>query len=311
MKDEDMFQFDFNGIKVLKVLGEERSTKKAAERLFIGQSAVSKALKKLRIQFNDPLFTRKLNTLVPTPKCEEILQQLPSLLDNFNNLFIDKQAFEPSTLVGSIRIHINATLCFPIMDAIFQRLTYEAPNATIQLENWSHHTEQAIKQGLVDLGINFFPLELSKEIIQTPICSPKFKLCCSSRSPLANIETPTIDDIADLPYALMVMPNYTTKGNYLEAYLRQKGYQPTVRLRSDKMHVCLNAIQEHDCVMPVSEIVGPALPSDLILKDISHFEDINHYQISHFISYRLRSSAHSQWLARIVEEVVSGLVPMP
>ncbi|MGR5457471.1 LysR family transcriptional regulator, partial [Vibrio alfacsensis] len=39
-----MLKLDFNSLKLLKILGEEKNTKRAGERLFISQPAVSKSL---------------------------------------------------------------------------------------------------------------------------------------------------------------------------------------------------------------------------------------------------------------------------
>lgn len=45
MEDGLMYRLDFNSLKALKVLGEEKNTKRTAERLDIGQPAISKTLK--------------------------------------------------------------------------------------------------------------------------------------------------------------------------------------------------------------------------------------------------------------------------
>ncbi|MEF1305449.1 LysR family transcriptional regulator, partial [Vibrio owensii] len=58
--------FDYNLLKVLRVLLETRNTKQAAERLNLSQSAVSHALSRLRETFDDALFVRERYGLVPT-----------------------------------------------------------------------------------------------------------------------------------------------------------------------------------------------------------------------------------------------------
>lgn len=65
MDDNLLRKLDFNSLKLLKILGEERNTKRAAERMFLSQPAVSKQLKKLREEFADELFIRKQYGLEP------------------------------------------------------------------------------------------------------------------------------------------------------------------------------------------------------------------------------------------------------
>ncbi len=49
---------DLNLLQLLPVLAEEKSVTKAAERLFMSQSAFSHALNRAREQLGDPLFIR-------------------------------------------------------------------------------------------------------------------------------------------------------------------------------------------------------------------------------------------------------------
>ncbi len=107
MKDEDLNRLDFNSLKILKVLGEENSTQAASVRLKMGQSAVSKALNRLRLQFDDPLFTRKLHGLEPTPMCQLLIARLPNVMNQMEALFSDNDSFQPEHYTGSITIHIN------------------------------------------------------------------------------------------------------------------------------------------------------------------------------------------------------------
>lgn len=55
---EQLGRIDLNLLIILQVLLEERNGSKAARRLHLSQSAVSKALGRLRDTFNDPLFIR-------------------------------------------------------------------------------------------------------------------------------------------------------------------------------------------------------------------------------------------------------------
>ncbi len=68
MKIEKLARIDLNLLVCLKVLSEELSVTRTANRLYLSQSAVSKSLAKLREQFDDPLFIRTSHGLKPTPQ---------------------------------------------------------------------------------------------------------------------------------------------------------------------------------------------------------------------------------------------------
>ncbi len=63
MNIEKLARLDLNLLVCFKVLIEELNVTRAAHRLCLSQSAVSKSLAKLRIQFDDPLFTRNSHGL--------------------------------------------------------------------------------------------------------------------------------------------------------------------------------------------------------------------------------------------------------
>ena len=211
MNDTDMLNLDFNAIKLLKVLGEERNTTRAANRLYLSQSAVSKALKRLREQLDDPLFTRSAKELEPTEKCRRILDKLPNLIEYLDDLYGHNDEFNPHTYLGDIKININTTLCRPLMSNLFMRLHELAPHATISLENWSVKTETKIKQGTIDLGINYDLVELSKDISYVVTNSPEYRLCCHKDLPLAKLDSPTIEDVIQYPFVLALMPDFNQK----------------------------------------------------------------------------------------------------
>ena len=69
-------QLDFNLLKVFECLYQERNMSVAAKLLFISPSAVSHAIKRLRLVLNDELFTRQGQLMQPTPACQRMAPQL-------------------------------------------------------------------------------------------------------------------------------------------------------------------------------------------------------------------------------------------
>ena len=68
MDIRELGRLDLNLLVALEALIEEGSVSRAAERLYITQSAMSKTLGRLRELFDDPLFIRRGSGMVPTPR---------------------------------------------------------------------------------------------------------------------------------------------------------------------------------------------------------------------------------------------------
>src|SRR5882757_1885722 len=64
----DLRRVDLNLLVVFETVFRERSVKRAAARLFVGQSAVSMALSRLRELFEDELFVKVATGVEPTTK---------------------------------------------------------------------------------------------------------------------------------------------------------------------------------------------------------------------------------------------------
>ena len=81
MKRNDLRCVDMNLLVVFEALIQERNLTRAAEKLSLGQPAVSAALVRLRRLFNDPLFERIGRRMVPTSRALRAAQTLGPALD--------------------------------------------------------------------------------------------------------------------------------------------------------------------------------------------------------------------------------------
>ena len=73
MRDHALFdKIDLHLIRVLHTVLTERNVSKAAIRLGMHQPAVSAALKRLREIFDDPLFVKDKQRMVPTERAQQL-----------------------------------------------------------------------------------------------------------------------------------------------------------------------------------------------------------------------------------------------
>jgi len=70
--NSDIRNLDFNLLKTLDALLDERSVTRAAQRLALTQPAVSGMLTRLRESFDDPLFVRAQRGIVPTLRAQQL-----------------------------------------------------------------------------------------------------------------------------------------------------------------------------------------------------------------------------------------------
>lgn len=82
-------------------IAETKSINKAAEKLFVGQSALSRAIKELETSLGVTLFERSAKGMFPTPDGEVFVRYAKTVLkqvDAIENMFSDDHAAKNSVL---------------------------------------------------------------------------------------------------------------------------------------------------------------------------------------------------------------------
>lgn len=303
MKYDQLFKMDLNLLKLLKLLGEERNTRRVAERMFVGQSAVSKSLKKLRDIFDDELFIREPHGLRPTPQCEILLQQLPLVFESIDKLLSPVMCFEPDSYQGCITIAVNPVFVRPFMNHLYPRLRSLAPLVEFRLLNWTWDTEVKLQQGQIDIGINYSLMNLSKAIRQESVCQARFGFCCAKTSAFAK-EGINYKTLSENPLVLMVMPDFYNNINFVEHVLEIEKIKPTVIFRSDLFDNCMAVLQSSDAGMPVSNFVSSILPSDIVMLPLPEDLPKPEADISLFYSNTYQTSLKLIWLRKMISEII-------
>lgn len=152
MNIEKLARLDLNLLVCLRVLLEELNVTRAAHRLCLSQSAVSKNLAKLRTQFDDTLFVRHAHGLKPTPKALFLKPKLEVLIHQLEQL-TQPEEFSPSSSDYRYQIAAVESVYPLILPHFLPQIFKRAPQVTIATHAWSEETFRQIQRGEIDLGI--------------------------------------------------------------------------------------------------------------------------------------------------------------
>ena len=78
-------RIDLNLLLVFDVLMQEKNVSRAAERVFLSQSAMSNALKRLREMLDDPILVRGAKGMQPTPRALALEAPVRSILQQVDH----------------------------------------------------------------------------------------------------------------------------------------------------------------------------------------------------------------------------------
>lgn len=152
MNIDKLMRIDLNLLVVLQVLLEEESVTRAAVRLNLSQSALSKSLNRLRISLQDPLFSRTAHGLKPTAHALQLQQKLPSLLQNLYQL-TQAPRFDPSSSDRHFSISMLESAYATLLPYFIGPLLKQASHVHLDILSWMENSMQSLQQGKVDFGI--------------------------------------------------------------------------------------------------------------------------------------------------------------
>ncbi|MCC7462050.1 MAG: LysR family transcriptional regulator [Gammaproteobacteria bacterium] len=146
-------RFDLNLLIALDALLREKNVTRAAERVFLSQPAMSAALQKLRIYFNDPLLVRVGRDLQLTPKGLSLVEPVHEVLLRVQATLATQPAFDP----GSARQRFTLVLASPALvllgPRLLERLAREARGVSCHFESLDATSLARLEYGDADLCI--------------------------------------------------------------------------------------------------------------------------------------------------------------
>jgi len=149
---------DLNLLVAFDALMSERSVSRGAAKLGITQSALSHALKRLRIMFGDPLMRRGPRGMEPTERALSLQQPMKAILANIHSIISTKLAFAPATTKRTFKLSMSDAMSVEALPLIVRKLRKTAPNIDLLVTSSGPRDACArIINDEVEIAIGVFP----------------------------------------------------------------------------------------------------------------------------------------------------------
>ncbi|AYQ27242.1 MULTISPECIES: LysR family transcriptional regulator [unclassified Polaromonas] len=142
---------DFNLLVTLDVLLAEGSVARAAERLRLSPSAMSRALARLRETTGDPLLVRAGRGLVPTPRAIELRERTRQLVEDAEAVLRPAGKLNLKRLVRTFTLRTREGFVENFGPALIARAGKEAPGVTLCFVQKTDKDSTPLRDGAVDL----------------------------------------------------------------------------------------------------------------------------------------------------------------
>lgn len=176
---------DLNLLLTLDVLLTECNVARAARRLHLSPSAMSRALARLRDTTGDPLLVRAGRGLVPTPRAQELREQVSRLVQEAQGVLRPAELLDPSRLSRHFTLRTSdgfVEYFGPALIALAQR---EAPGVRLRFVQKSDKDSAPLRDGSVDLETGVIGAASSPEIRTRALFRDRFIGVVRAGHPLA------------------------------------------------------------------------------------------------------------------------------
>lgn len=156
MNRNELRRVDLNLLVIFEALMFERNVSRVAEKLFMGQPAVSAALGRLRDLFDDPLLLRSGRAMEPTARAVDIFKELQPALDTISGAVSRAKEFDPSTSCDTFRIGLSDDAEFGLFPALLSQMREEAPGIIVVVRRANYLLMPSLlASGEISVGISY------------------------------------------------------------------------------------------------------------------------------------------------------------
>lgn len=179
---------DLNLLVTLEAVLSEGSVARAARRLRLSPSAMSRALARLREATGDPLLVRAGRGLVPTPRAQELRERVGRLVEEAQAVLRPQEALDLRRLERTLTLRAREGFVENFGPQLLARLGEEAPGVRLCFVQRSDKESTALRDGTVDLETGVVGKATSPEVRAHALFRDGFVGVVRSGHPLAEGE---------------------------------------------------------------------------------------------------------------------------
>jgi DNA-binding transcriptional LysR family regulator len=238
--------FTLDQLKILQTISEEGSFKKAAEKLYISQPAVSLQIQNLEKQLNAPIFYRDKRKAYLTETGEllkKYCDRILSLCEETCRSLDELQTFQSGALVIGAS-QTTGTYLMPRLIGIFR---HKYPHITVELQVHStRRISRAVANGQINLAIvgGEVPRELNQVLDITAYAEDELALILPVSHPFSSLDFIRKEDLYRLRF--IALDTQSTIRNVIETTLTQNGIDSSyfkIEMELNSVEAIKNAVQ--------------------------------------------------------------------
>ncbi len=217
---------DFKDLAILNVLYEEKNIKKAADRLFLSQPAISYRIQQLEKELGTIILIRGNKGVQFTDQGEYLVEHSKKLLMETEKMIEGLQSMNEE-IQGTLKLGVSNNFSLYKLPAMLSSFMTSFPKVKIQLKTGlGHEVMRLLHEGDIHIGIESAGYRWTEQ----KILIDKDNLCLISRDPV------TIDDLPNLPF--IYVPISAIKDVMNRWWIKRFSAPPHIIMETDYVETC-------------------------------------------------------------------------
>ena len=241
---------DLNLLVAFHAMLEHRNVTRAGEAIGLSQPAMSSAVRRLRLLFEDPLFIRAGLEMKPTPRALQLDMAIRQVIQTVQSEILQPARFDAPSSTRTFTLLMPDIAEANFLPRLLALLAQEAPHLKMRtLAMQRHAAAESLESGAADLAIGYFPdLKKAGFYQQQLIRSPHVTLVRKNHPDMG--ERMSLEQFMAASH-VVVKPQ--GREHVFEKHLQQQGIQRRVVLEISNFLSLLPIIESSDLVATVPQ----------------------------------------------------------
>lgn len=229
-----------------------QSLSEAGRKLGKTTSSVSKDITKLREQFDDALFVRSNNRMLPTEYVKNIAPEIEQMLDDIRHKLMSKNSISNDNYNKPIKVAIAHVLMELYGDEITLQLANKFPNSNIELMTWDSFSNQQLQDEKIDFGVHLNLVNHPGKIKYKRISATKPVVIC----PAEDIEKPLEQLAKERGFMHLRLKNWNDSNNIFFDIAKKSGISIGAPFIVDNLSTAIKLVKKEKLCFVVPQIIA-------------------------------------------------------
>lgn len=292
---------DFNLLLTLDAVLTEGSVVRAAKRLHLSPSAMSRALARLRETTGDPLLVRAGRGLVPTPRALALRDQVRQLVEQTMIVLRPAKELDLTKLVRTFTLRTRDGFAETFGPAVIARISQQAPGVRLRFLQKSDKEHTALRDGSVDLETGVIDGSTGPEMLTRPLFRDRFIGVMRMGHPLSHVKMDAQRYAQGLHVALTMSGDGRSA---IDEQLASMGLKRDIVVTVSGFSTALMLARDADLIASVPELHTTRLREAMVSFTLP--VTTPGLEISLLWHPRLDADPAHRWLRSLVFEVCNG-----